>query len=149
MYCSNCGAETNDDAQFCSKCGIALNIMTIKNLERKRHGFTTFWLIFSIVLNILLFPSFYSDSLFIDYTEGAILLLDVTCAIDIVSCILLLCWKKIGFAISIITTSLVAISDIISGHGIGYILLNASMLVILYGILQIRKNGKSTWEQLG
>jgi len=24
-YCSNCGAELNNDAKFCSKCGVPIN----------------------------------------------------------------------------------------------------------------------------
>jgi hypothetical protein len=124
-------------------------IKTTENTaERKRHGFTTFWLIFGIAISVVFFPSFCAYSLFADYTESAILLLDITCAVDIVAGILLLCWKKIGFTISIVTTSLVVLSDIISGHSIGYMLFNASMLAILFGVLHIRKNGKTAWEQL-
>jgi hypothetical protein len=104
-------------------------------------------------MNLVSFPSIlveiaYEYDIFVDYTENAILLLDITCAIDIFACILLLCWKKIGFTISIITTSLVVGCEIISGHNIGYMLLNASMLAILFGVLHIHKNGKTAWEQL-
>jgi hypothetical protein len=125
----------------------------VNTAERKRHGCTTFWLIIGIVMNLVFFPSIlveiaYEYDIFVDYTENAIMLLDIACAIDIFACILLLCWKKIGFTISIITTSLVAGCEIISGHNIGYMLLNASMLAILFGVLHIRKNGKTAWEQL-
>ena len=144
MYCVKCGYKIEENMQFCPQCGIAVTTVT----KRQRHGFTTFWLIFSIVSTLLFFPSFHSEWLFTDHTKGAILLLDIAFAIDIIAGILLLCWKRIGFIISIMTTLLVVIADIISGYSIGYILLNISMLAILYGILQIRKNGKSTWEQL-
>lgn len=148
MFCSKCGTEIADGTRFCPRCGLAVDSTAGNTAERKRHGFTTFWLIFGIASNAVFFPSFWAEWLFTEYTEAAILLLDVACAVDIVAGVLLLCWKKIGFTISIITTSLVMLSNIISGHSIGYMLFNASMLAILFGVLHIRKNGKTAWEQL-
>ena len=34
MYCSNCGAEINDNAVVCVKCGCA-----VKRLEQVSHSF--------------------------------------------------------------------------------------------------------------
>lgn len=31
MFCSSCGTECNDDAQFCSSCGKSISVETIKS----------------------------------------------------------------------------------------------------------------------
>jgi hypothetical protein len=68
--------------------------------------------------------------------------------VSIVGYILLLLWKKIGFRV-LIGVSIISLPfDIALGMNIGQILWSIVGILILWGILHIRKNGKTTWEQL-
>lgn len=55
MLCSKCGVEISDEDKTCPKCGNSENSTssdTSDGMERKRHVFTSFWLIFSLIVAI-------------------------------------------------------------------------------------------------
>jgi uncharacterized membrane protein YvbJ len=73
-FCSKCGAEIAEGINFCSKCGNAVNPAAVNSTavnspsmgaadttedvvittDRKRHGFITFWLIASLISELIL-----------------------------------------------------------------------------------------------
>jgi hypothetical protein len=155
MFCSKCGSENLDGSQFCAKCGTAITSgsVAVGNLsERKRHGFTSFWLIFLIV-GYLIGGSIYlfAPQVITQYwnaSNGLIMLYGIATIAGIIGIVLLLCWKKIGFWI-IIGLSIVSIFlNVAIGMNIGQNLWGVVGVVVLFGVLHIRKNGKTTWSQL-
>ena len=68
-YCSNCGAELYDDAQFCTKCGKSLskdseNINTRKEPKVNKKAIYAFLVVIGVLLMIVFGAMYYSD-----YTE--------------------------------------------------------------------------------
>jgi hypothetical protein len=59
-----------------------------------------------------------------------------------------LSWKKSGFWVIICSSVFSLIANVVSGESIGIALIGLVGIPILWGILQLRKDGKSTWEQL-
>jgi hypothetical protein len=156
MYCVKCGGEIADDVQFCPKCGTAVKSaveITANISERRRHGFTSFWLILGligcfIVGSIYLFSPNLIGQYYVNASKGLIMLFGIISMANIICYILLLCWKRIGFWI-FIGTSIVSLPlNMAIGLNIGQTLSGLIGLVILWGILHIRKNGKTAWEQL-
>ena len=169
MVCQKCGSELLDNVQFCSKCGNAIEVKTEAGIiltDRKRHGFTTFWLILSIIIPIISgITSFVSVGIlpgeFDSVKELTVFSGIVTISIAI-GCIFLLRWKKIGFwlyaGISIIPIfSSVAMAqkmmEIVGEQApwwnrLSTIAWSIISIAIMWGVLHIRKNGKTTWEQL-
>jgi predicted nucleic acid-binding Zn ribbon protein len=155
MFCSKCGVEITDGIQFCSKCGNVVNSTSMDTeniINRKRHGFTSFWLIFSlisyvIVGSIYLFsPELIAQSY--NASNGLIMLFGIVSIAGIIGNIFLLCWKKIGFWVFIGVAVVSLILNFVIGMNIGQILFGLVGIPIMWGILHIRKNGKTTWEQL-
>ena len=173
MYCYKCGKELQDRAIFCSYCGTnqnesgasysssAVNHENKENTEnrpKERHGFVTFWLVFGICFGIYgLIDSFSGSTnsfynvlkLFNLMSDIQRTFLTIQSIVYIVSYFLLLNWKKIGFWLIVGTDALSAF--ILSGSGGGILLWLVFLAikdVFLFGILSIRKNGISCWEQL-
>jgi RNA polymerase subunit RPABC4/transcription elongation factor Spt4 len=119
----------------------------------ERHGFTTFWLVLILILNVIggSIYIFSPQIIFYQYpkaTSGILFLLSILNILAIVAAILLLCWKKFGFwlflGIMIVNVPLcisVGMSLIQSIWGL-------ISIASLWGILHIRKNGISTWDYL-
>ena len=155
MFCSKCGAEISNEIQFCSKCGNAVNstsMDTANTTDRKRHGFTSFWLIFSLITNAivgatyLFFPGTIIQTL--NTSGNLIMILGIISIIGIIGNVLLLCWKKIGFWIAVGISIVSLVVNFVIGLNIGQILFGLVGIVVLWGVLHIRKNGKTAWEQL-
>jgi hypothetical protein len=156
MYCKECGAEIEENTQFCPKCGVDVNVTlqtSDNNYKKERPIFTTFWLIFLLIvriifgvlflfsIQILVKDSYISNGVIIIYLAGAIL--------GVATNILLLLWKKIGFWIFISNSIAFSILDsIVIGASLGRTLSGLLGILIMWSVLQIRKNGKTTWEQL-
>ena len=65
-YCSNCGAELHDDAQFCTKCGKSLskdseNINTRKEPKVNKKAIYAFLVVIGVLLMIVFGAMYYSD----------------------------------------------------------------------------------------
>jgi len=168
MLCAKCGTEILEDAQFlysieyfCPKCGFSVKSITVdykNSSERKRHGFTSFWLIFGMILNIIgcvfflllgivvmVSPEVKQELTNISRLDILYVFLYVIIGfIYIISYILLLRWKKIGFWIYIGCTVFIILLNMQNGVRITLLpyLIN---IAILWGVLHIRKNGYSTW----
>jgi len=139
---------------------------------RKRHGFTSFCLIFGLVVFAIIgVASFFaSGATKIGYDKQSEAQLMATVAVfNGIVCIgytigfvLLLCWKKIGFwiiaGLSIISILIIVILAVmipnagstgsIMSSGLSGIAFRLIIVAIIWGVLHIRKNGKNTWEQL-
>lgn len=158
-------------------------------MEKKRHGFVTFWLWLGIIGNCISIPSSivaYQSMKNLGYlgiqlvTAGVditpfneaigihIIILQVVAAIAGICMIVfytqLLKWKKSAFWSIVIVALAVAIINIVIMHfiqqdyaliGLSYnlnpwmqIIATPLSLLILWAVLQIRKDGVSCWSQL-
>ncbi|MDR2555227.1 MAG: hypothetical protein LBC64_07335 [Fibromonadaceae bacterium] len=127
-----------------------LDLDKTSNVEKQRHGFLTFWLIFTLVVYIIAIIGFVyilSDKnmlkemeMSIKDTIGYIELFIIEC----LSCILLLKWKIEGFILS----CLVSIATIVIDPNISSIAFAIIGLVWIYALLQLKKNDISAWTHL-
>jgi hypothetical protein len=155
MFCVKCGSEIDEEVQFCPKCGNAIKSTSedsVNFIEHKRHGFTSFWLIFSLI-SFVIGGSIYlfSPALITQYykvSSNLIMLYGIVSILGVVGNILLLCWKKIGFWVFIGISIVSLLLNILIGMNIGQILFGLIGIAVMWGVLHIRKNGKTTWEQL-
>jgi len=168
MFCGKCGSEILNDVRFCPKCGNAVETKTESNVNsivRKRHGFTSFWLIFGMITSAISgVIQFIGVGMMPDFIRELTVLSGIVLIAGTICYVLLLRWKKIGFwiivGLSIISIlilpimipKLATITGAITGttgsnilSGIAYRLITVA---IIWGVLHIRKNGKNTWEQL-
>lgn len=145
-------------------------------IEKQRHWFVTFWLVIMIIANIAggimqiisanyaiwqyateekakLF--FYVEHGMVDYYTYAVYFMVVLSIINVVGASLILNWKKVGYWLFLGSASaclVIMISFAILG-GVSNTVLS-SMLgavlgpVVLWAILQIKKEGISCWELL-
>ena len=122
--------------------------------QKQRHGCVTAWLILMILANAfvafvyLFMGDTISQNLPDPIPNYMLLLLSLVAALNILFAFMLLKWKKWafwGFAIS----SILALGINLSlGLGIGSSLAGLLGLAILYGILQIKQDGVSAWNNL-
>jgi len=188
MFCGKCGSELATGVEFCTKCGTAVNIIaeskTNNLIGRKRHGFTSFWMIFMLALCIInaIFAILSrdiaaillqgislnsSERTQIDQLINLSILLGIFFALPAIGIIFLMRWKKIGFWVFIgtyLTATFVSIVITIMTY---YIMENAQipnemelglqvifdlsrlvLMAITWGVLFLRKDGKTTWAQL-
>jgi hypothetical protein len=121
---------------------------------RSRHGCVTAWLVFIIVANALvsLIYLMASDRLAMrlptHVSESTFLLLAAVGIFNVICAILLLRWKIIGFWGFLISGIATIFINLNAGLGIGQALFGLIGVAVLFGILNIQKFGKSTWEQL-
>lgn len=128
------------------------------NIQKNRHWCLTAWLYTFIILNaiyalgILFFVSTY-DSLDEFLPAGTsrnfmVLIGVLTCIIYIYNMIMILKWKKWGFWGFILTIIVVLVITRILGEDIGNPILYFISVIILYGLLQLKKDGISGWRNL-
>jgi hypothetical protein len=160
-FCSNCGTEIAENIKFCGSCGTAATqskaqdsqINITEEMSKKRHGFTTFWLILMLLLMLLSFIVSFIDPASLE--SPAIIFERIGVICYLISIILLLYWKKIGFWILIATEIYSAVSYLAYSE---YYLANSEyddsafiglfIFAVTIGVLHIRHEGKTTWEQL-
>ncbi|NPA37348.1 MAG: hypothetical protein GXO47_10920 [Chlorobi bacterium] len=124
------------------------------NTTKQRHGCVTAWLILMIIVNsaIALLYLFAGDKVAQNFPGGIpksiLILLAVTGILNVVFAILLFKWKKIGFWGFLITGTITAIINFSLGLGVFQSLFGLTGIVILYGILQIKKDNVPAWENL-
>jgi hypothetical protein len=160
MFCVNCGTEITGDIKYCPQCGIAVESAMqtkVNSTDSKRHSFTSFWLVFSLIGYFVMpvkflsrydgniFEAFYYifangdiNPLFIVFYVLAIPLLGTT------GNILLLCRKKIGFWIVVggviyvfLAGFLFAFPSSLRLFGFGDLLYYTIFIAIMYFILNI------------
>jgi hypothetical protein len=153
MFCRNCGEQIENDVHFCPKCGYNIKQGTTENVSgRTRHGFTTFWLIVSLISFVITGSTYlFSPQVIIQYWDASrslVLLFGIVSMVGVVGAILLLCWKKIGFWIYIGIAVASFFLNMALRLSIAQCLFGLVGIAIMWGVLQIRKNNKTTWEQL-
>lgn len=125
------------------------------NAPKQRHGCVTAWLVLMIIVNSLLaiYYLFASDmvtnNLLGNVSTTMIILLGVIGIGNVISSVLLFQWKKIGFWGFTITSVCALIINLSIGLDIGQSLFGLVGIAILYGVLQIKKENVTTWENLG
>lgn len=128
-------------------------ILPKREPKRGRHGLTTFWL-FYILLNgltlILLFTTLQNDAEKILDVEFSDLYRDFMVTVGFLnaaSAVLLLKWKKLGFH-GVIISSIIKLYANLQLDSSLTAILGLTDIAILYMMLKLKKNGKSTWDWL-
>ena len=123
------------------------------NTSKQRHGCVTAWLVVMIIIHslaaiIYLFASEFIMNNLPNVSKTMIVLLGVFSVANVIFAVMLFQWKKIGFW-GFIGTSIVALIINLSVNiSIGQVLGGLVGIAILYGILQIKKNNVTTWDNL-
>lgn len=122
---------------------------------RKRAGFTTFYLWFGLIVNTIIGLAYFAT---IFTRKGLWTAYDpmytrvygfVASAILVLGYLLLMRWKKSGFYVLIGMAAVTLMMNLFSGETISFATFFPIIsALILYAVLQIRKNGISCWEQL-
>jgi predicted nucleic acid-binding Zn ribbon protein len=154
MVCVRCGTQVASGSKFCPKCGDVIQSI------RQRHGFTSVWLIFSLIgfafsgiqyLLLLHIPGDFFQMIreAINISDEFIILLGIISLAGIAADVLLLKWKKIGFwilcGVSVVSfvVNMIALKENILLNFLGLL-----GIAVMWGVLHISKDGKNTWEQL-
>ena len=124
------------------------------NTDKQRHGCLIAWLIIMIVANsITSFTYLINGEQLLKnspyhISSYHITLLALLAMANVIFAIMLFRWKKIGFY-GFAATSIIAFGINLSiGLGIVPSLLGFTGIIILYAVLQIKKNGRSAWGLL-
>lgn len=160
VKCPSCGNETPGVLTRCKHCGEKLpkrqdtapsEVYRVKT----RSGFTTFYLWLGLVLNSIMGIAYFAT---IFTRKGLWTAYDpmytriygfVSSAILFYGYLSLMRWKKSGFYILIAMAGVNQIMNLLAGGPVSlstfFPIVSA---IILYAVLQIRKDGKSCWDQL-
>lgn len=126
-----------------------LNDNSVSTLPQ-RHGCVTAWLILMLILNstTALVYAFMPGKFTQTVSSNALIALVIIGIVNVICAVMLLRWKKIGFYGFAVT----AVTTIIINLSIGISPIKASVgfagFLILYVILQIKKDGVSAWSYL-
>lgn len=121
---------------------------------KQRHGCVTAWIVFMIIVNSItaivnLFASnLIAENLPVKVSTPMIILLGVLGMTNAVFAYMLLRWKKWGFYGIVVMSALTLIINLSIGLGIGQSLLGLLGVVLLYGILQMKKDNVTAWDNL-
>jgi len=153
-YCTKCGNPSPPDAMFCEQCGNKSHkkLPTDSKQIRKRHDFITFWL-WAMIVSGLIFIVLEIDK---PESDGWVLF---NAFFGIGAAIWLLRWHKFGFwniigiyCITILFNPSLFEDTIGRAYSFNYsILALVGYLlapILLYAILQIKREGISCWENL-
>ena len=122
--------------------------------SKQRHGCVTAWLIFMIIANSLTaFLYLFAGDRIAQGLPGGIsntmlILFAVLGIANIVFSVMLLNWKKIGFWGFILSSIVALILNLSVGLGIAQSIFGLVGIAILYGVLQIKKDDVTAWENL-
>ncbi|MCD8410488.1 J domain-containing protein [Tenacibaculum finnmarkense] len=124
------------------------------NFKKQRHGCVTSWLILMIIVNSFIAILYlFAGNLISQNFPGGIsntnmILLGVLGIGNIICSVLLFNWKKIGFWGFLLTNIGGLLINISIGIGIEQLSIGLAGIAILYGILQIKKDNVSVWNNL-
>lgn len=128
---------------------------TEKTTEPKqRHGCVTAWLIFMIIGNSISSLTYlFGGNLIAQSFSGGISSFMVALLFflglgNVLFAVMLLKWKKLGFWGFIFTSICAVIINLNLGLGIQQSLFGLMGIVILYAVLQIKKDDVAAWENL-
>ncbi|MBT8205004.1 MAG: hypothetical protein KJP14_07075 [Eudoraea sp.] len=130
------------------------NVENSSNQSKQRHGCVTAWLILLIIINSLTALSYlFAGGLISQNIPGGVsksmmIILALMGIANVIFAVLLFKWRKIGFW-GFLLTSIVALAiNLNIGMSIGQSLLGLVGIILLYGVLQIKKDQVSAWNQL-
>lgn len=134
--------------------GTPLDAPEPQHQEKKRHGCVTTWLVLMIVVNALsgmvyFFAQGMMQEVMPQIPASILLVLGFFSMVNVACAILLFQWKQLGFW-GFIGTSVVAFVINVA-YDVGGMSTHISGLIgiaILYGILQIRGNDVSAWDNM-
>ncbi|MCB0403117.1 MAG: hypothetical protein KDD41_13600 [Flavobacteriales bacterium] len=121
---------------------------------KQRHGCVTAWLILMIVANsisavmYLLAGDMIARGLPGSVSTSTLVILGIIGGANVMFAIMLMQWKKMGFWGYAGSSIVILFINLSIGLGIGQSVMGLVGIGILYGILQIKKNGESAWEHL-
>lgn len=121
---------------------------------RQRHGCLTTWLIFMIIGNsitaasYLLMGDIIAQNLPNPIPQPIMTTLIIVSILNLLLAIMLFQWKKWAFWVLVGTSIIALIINLSLGLGIGTSLFGLSGIAILFGVLQMKKNGVTAWENL-
>jgi hypothetical protein len=125
---------------------------------KRRHGFVTTWLILVIVLNALnAFNSFLAGTgdgsaqdliQYRDASHSTYFLIAILSLANVIFAVLLLYWKKVGYFGCIFSGIIALMFNIYHGQNFGRALIGFAGILVLYGILQIKKDNVTAWNNL-
>lgn len=160
VKCPSCGNETPAVLTRCKHCGEKLSQNQAPRVPetyqiKKRAGFTTFYLWLGLVLNSIIGIAYFATI----FTRKGLWTADdpmytriygfVSSAIFFLGYLFLMRWNKSGFYILIGMAGVSQIMNLFAGETISFYTFYPTIsAIILCAVLQIRKNGKSCWNQL-
>jgi len=130
------------------------NVDIEANRLKQRHGCVTAWLILMIIVNSLIAVVYLFAS---DTIAGAlpgdvstlmIIILGIIGIGNVIFSVLLLQWKKFAFWGFVITSVCTFFINLSIDLGIGQSLFGLVSIAVFYGILQIKKDNVTAWENL-
>lgn len=160
VKCPSCNNETPQVLSRCKHCGERLQQRTtITDTERynkkSRAGFTTFYLWLGWVLSSLIGLAYFAT---IFTRKGLWSANDpmwsrvfgfITSAILVFGYLFLIRWRKYGFYILVLMGFVSLAITFLNGGDITFATFFPLIsMFILFAVLQIKKDGKSCWEQL-
>ena len=122
--------------------------------SKQRHGCATAWLIVMIIGNsltatIYLFASeLITENSVVPISDDMTLFMGMVGILNLLFAVMLLQWKKWAFWGIAATTALTFATNLSLGLGVSSSILGFLGIIALYGILQIKKDGLSTWDNL-
>lgn len=118
--------------------------------NKQRHGCLTAWLSYLIfaysIMSIVTF--FHTDKVPKDTSENMALLLGSVAILNVLFCILIFNWVKLGFWGLLVTNVMLLTIQIINDHEISYSIFGMLVLIALFGLLQLKRNNVSGWNNL-
>ena len=126
---------------------------TLKNDLKERHGCVSAWLILIITVNSITIlmnifaPNLIAKSLH-NPSQLIMILYSIVAVINILCAAMILKWKKWAFFGFIITGLIGAGLNLYVGSGIFVSFIGLVGIPILYGILQIKKDNITAWNNL-
>lgn len=126
-----------------------------RNLNvKKRHGCVTAWLIYMIIVDSLIAIIYFFASDFVvenlrgNISTPMIIISGIMGITNVVFSILLFQWKKIGFWGFTVTSIADLIINLSLGLGLEQSLIGLVDIIVLYYILQIKKDNIPAWDNL-
>ncbi|XOV95162.1 MAG: hypothetical protein ACFHWX_10710 [Bacteroidota bacterium] len=121
---------------------------------KQRHGCVTAWLILLIIggafsaATYFFMNEYLAKNYPVEIPETLKLIYGVISIVNIFLAFMLLRWKRWAFYFLAMNSILVIVLNLYIGLSIGFSISGLIGLAILFGILQIKKGGKSAWENL-
>ena len=121
---------------------------------KQRHGCVTSWLILLIIVNslIALLYLFAGETISQNFPGGIsspmLIILALLGTVNVICAVMLFKWKKIGFWGFVVSGCIALVVNLSIGIGVLQSIWGLVGIAVLYGVLQIKKDNVSAWENL-